>query len=181
MITVKLYTKYVEFFYFKVMEKKIIRMPLNQFNSVPKDRDIINLESENFTDFEVIEVNSKSVKLRQLIDIRDITKCSSAERKFADKWLQLYPDVSLYHQYNIDRYRADFYHHPSKTVIEIHGGIWLGKQGRSGHGSGVGLTNDVKKLNTCMNLGYKFFALTPELICEEWLRLIHSNLVKNSR
>ena len=163
------------------MEKTIIRLPLSDFNSLPELRQIICLPNQDFTDYEVIEINSKSVKLRQLIDIKDITKCSSAERKFADKWLELYPDMSLYFQYNIDRYRADFYHHPSKTVIEVHGGIWLGKQGRSGHGSGVGLTNDVKKLNTCMNLGYKVFALTPELICEEWLNLIYQNLVKHSR
>jgi very-short-patch-repair endonuclease len=83
-------------------------------------------------------------------------------------WTLLYPGISLINQFPIEKYKADFFHIPSRTVIETHGGVWT----HGGHNTGVGVTSDCKKLCLCTSLGYKYFALTTEMINEEYLNMI---------
>jgi hypothetical protein len=150
------------------MKQEIIKIPLSDFNKPVTIGQIISLESENFNQFMVKSINSKSVHLRKLIDIRDVTECSTTERKFIKMWILLHPNISLINQFPIHQYKADFFHVSSGTVIETHGGVW----NYGGHNTGVGVTSDCKKLCLCTSLGYKYFALTTEMINEEYLNMI---------
>ena len=149
------------------MKQEIIKMPLSGFNKSVTIGQIITLESNQFM---VKSINTKSVHLRRLINIRDITECSSTEQKFIKMWLLLYPNIPLISQFPIEKYKADFYHIQSHTIIETHGGVW----NHGGHNTGVGVTSDCKKLCLCTSLGYKYFALTTEMINEEYLNMIAS-------
>ncbi|HEY9701236.1 MAG TPA: hypothetical protein V6C58_02265 [Allocoleopsis sp.] len=155
------------------MKQEIVKIPLKDFNNPVVVGQIITLESENFNQFLVKSINSKSVHLRKLIDIRDAIDTSTAEQKFIKLWLLLFPDISLVNQYPIEKYKADFYHIPTRTVIETHGGVWLPT---SGHNTGKGVTSDCEKLCLCTSLGMKYFALTTKMINEHWLTVIAKTL-----
>ncbi|HEY9701452.1 MAG TPA: hypothetical protein V6C58_03360 [Allocoleopsis sp.] len=163
------------------MKQEIIKVPLKDINSPVVVGQIITLESENFSQFMVKTINSKSAHLRRLVDIRDIAECSSLEQKFVDLWLKLHPDISLINQFPVldygqspvKTYKADFYHIPSSTVIEIHGGIWMPA---SGHNTGSGITKNCEKLCLCTSLGMKYFALTSKMINEYYLNLIANTI-----
>lgn len=155
------------------MKQEIIKIPLSNFNKSVSIGQIITLESENFNQFMVKSVNSKSVHLRRLVDIRDVTECSTTEQKFIKMWVLLYPNISLISQFPIDKYKADFFHISSRTVIETHGGIWT----VGGHSTGSGITRDCEKLCLCTSLGYKYFALTTKMINDQWLGIIAKTLL----
>lgn len=53
------------------------------------------------------------------------------------------------------RWRLDFAHEPSKTAIEINGGIWSG--GR--HVRGAGYLRDREKVNAATAMGWRVFEL----------------------
>jgi hypothetical protein len=59
------------------------------------------------------------------------------------------------------KWRSDFFHRPSNTLIEIEGGIWSGV-GR--HTSGKGYTSDALKYNVASYMGYRLFRLTSSLL-----------------
>ncbi len=158
-------------------KQEIIKVPLLDFDKPVIIGQILSLESENFNQFLVKSTNRKSAHLRRLIDIRDVVECSDLEQKFINLWLKLYPAISLvnqfpildYNQSPVKTYKADFYHIPSSTVIEIHGGIWMAA---SGHNTGSGITKNCEKLCLCTSLGMKYFALTSKMINEYYLNLI---------
>ncbi|HEY9703182.1 MAG TPA: hypothetical protein V6C58_12085 [Allocoleopsis sp.] len=164
------------------MKQEIIKVPLSNFNNPVVVGQIITLESENFSQFMVKTINSKSAHLRRLIDIRDVTECSDLEQKFVQSWLKLYPNISLinqfpildYNQSPVKTYKADFYHISSSTVIEIHGGIWMAA---SGHNTGSGITRNCEKLCLCTSLGMKYFTLTSKMINEYYLNLIANTIM----
>lgn len=155
------------------MKQEIIKVPLRDFKNPVIVGQIIAMELENFDRFLVKSINSKSAHLRRLIDIKDAQDCSSTERKFIKLWIKLFPDISLINQYPIDKYKADFYHVETRTVIETHGGVWMSA---SGHNTGKGITNDCEKLCLCTSLGLRYFALTTKMINEHWLNIIANTL-----
>lgn len=66
------------------------------------------------------------------------------------------------------RWRFDYAHLPSKTAIEIEGGVWSG--GR--HTRGKGYEADAEKYNSAAALGWSVFRLTANMISEPHLRPI---------
>lgn len=50
-------------------------------------------------------------------------------------------------------WRADFYIHSAKLLIEIEGGVWLGRAG--GHTSGKGFIANCEKYNKATEMGFK--------------------------
>ena len=73
---------------------------------------------------------------------------SELEREFATLWVELYPTIDLHHEHQFippRRFRFDFAHLPTRTAIELQGGIWV----KSGHNTGTGLLRDYEKLNPC--------------------------------
>ena len=65
------------------------------------------------------------------------------------------------------KWRSDFFHRPSNTLIEIEGGIWSGV-GR--HTSGKGYTSDALKYNVASYMGYRLFRLTSSLLTLEYVQ-----------
>ena len=93
---------------------------------------------------------------------------SELEREFADLWVELYPTIDLHHEHQFippRRFRFDFAHLPTKTAIELQGGIWV----KSGHNTGTGLLRDYKKLNLATSMGWRVFMLAREMVNDEWL------------
>lgn len=168
------------------MRQEIIKVPLKNFNCKINTNQIVTLESENFGQFLVKSINTKTVYLRRLTDIRDMSDYSTLERKFAVLWVELFPGISLISQFPIfdynqsptKTYKADFYHIKSKTIIEIHGGIWMPA---SGHSTGKGITKDCEKLCLCTSLGMKYFALTSKMINPYYLELIAKTIEGGSK
>lgn len=61
------------------------------------------------------------------------------------------------------RWRFDFCHTPTKTAVELEGGVWTG--GR--HTRGGGYQRDAEKYNAAQALGYTVFRLTTGQIDPE--------------
>lgn len=75
-------------------------------------------------------------------------------------------------------FRFDFVHLPSKTAIEVQGGVWLP---RGGHTSGKGYTRDIEKDNLALTLGYKVMKCLPQDICMEDTRETFRKIVEISK
>lgn len=99
---------------------------------------------------------------QQLKTARRKAKCSRLEAKFALTWKALGgPSLEREVRFHpIRKWRSDFAHLPSKTMIEIEGGTWSG--GR--HTQGAGYAEDREKYNAAQHLGWKVFSLTSEMI-----------------
>lgn len=100
------------------------------------------------------------------IDQRDIG--SRAELEFAQLWVAKFPRIDLVTQLKPvpgRRFALDFAHLPSKTGIEINGGIW----GKSAHSSGKGLLRDYEKTRLSALHGWLIVPLAPQQIEDETL------------
>lgn len=86
---------------------------------------------------------------------------SDLERQFALLWAEHYPKIDLHSQVYFAKGRKlhfDFAHWPSKTAIEIQGGIWI----QGGHSTPKGIQQDYEKLNLAQSLGWLVFQVTAE-------------------
>lgn len=95
---------------------------------------------------------------------------SELETRFFQKWIKLHPFIELCDQYkfsNIRKFRADFAHIESKTLIEIQGGIW--SNAKSGHNSGTGLERDFDKICQAQMEGWSIFLLSSNMINKGYL------------
>lgn len=84
-------------------------------------------------------------------------KSSKLERRFELLWRILNgPELVREFQFHPERkWRVDFAHIPSHTLIEIEGGIWI--QGR--HNRGAGFITDIEKYNEVTFTGWRLFRL----------------------
>lgn len=99
---------------------------------------------------------------QQLKTARHKAKGSRLEAKFALIWKAL-GGPSLEREVNFcawRKWKSDFAHIPSKTIIEIEGGTWSG--GR--HTRGAGYARDCEKYNVAQNLGWCVYRLTSDMI-----------------
>lgn len=82
---------------------------------------------------------------------------SDAMARFEDLWRMLGgPALATEHRFHPERrWRFDYAHLPSKTAIEINGGVWSG--GR--HNRGAGYLRDREKVNMAQMFGWKVFEL----------------------
>ncbi len=65
--------------------------------------------------------------------------------------------------HELRRWRSDFAHLPSRTLIEIEGGVWV--QGR--HNRAAGFNADLEKYLEAGLLGWRVFRLGPDQITME--------------
>lgn len=64
------------------------------------------------------------------------------------------PELATEHRFHPERrWRFDYAHLPTKTAIEINGGVWSG--GR--HNRSAGYLQDREKVNAAQMLGWKVF------------------------
>ena len=98
---------------------------------------------------------------------------SPLERQFSDLWQMLGgPELEREERFNDDRkWRADFLHAPSKTLIEVEGLIWQPeKYGR--HQRPVGYSDDCRKYNMAVMQGYKIIRLTTLTLEPDYIESI---------
>jgi very-short-patch-repair endonuclease len=112
---------------------------------------------------------------------------SALEDQFLGLWQAHYPDLPLTREFSdveaweadfqeryakskrSKRYRADFAHLPSRSLIEIQGGTF----NRGRHVTGSGYERDARKFNLAMVCGWKVFLLTSQTAKEiAWLEKI---------
>jgi very-short-patch-repair endonuclease len=116
---------------------------------------------------------------------------SLLEDQFLGLWQSRYPDLPLVREYSdiptweadfqeryakskrSKRYRADFAHIPSRSIVEIQGGTFNG--GR--HVRASGYERDCRKFNLATMGGWKVFLLTTQTAKETfWLERIAASL-----
>lgn len=101
-------------------------------------------------------------------------KDSPLEDAFFNLWTML-GGAPLMREYRFApprRWRADFAHLPSRTLIEIEGGIWRG--GR--HITPTGFIADCDKYNAATLLGWRVLRLTPKHITAAYIQSLIQQL-----
>lgn len=90
---------------------------------------------------------------------------SHLEEQFAGLWLRAWPTIDLHSEWqfhSVRKWRFDFAHLPTKTAIEINGGLWV----KSGHTTGQGIQRDYDKNNAAILEGWAVFQLCAATIDE---------------
>jgi very-short-patch-repair endonuclease len=100
---------------------------------------------------------------------------SSLERKFDLLWASVNgPSLEIEFKFHpVRRWRADYCHHASKTLIEIEGGAWGGRHSRGG-----GFLADGEKYWEATKLGWKVIRWTAPLITQENCLVLKQMLTK---
>ncbi len=113
---------------------------------------------------------------RQRLRHRD--RRSRLERRFEFLWLAVQgPALEREFRFHQTRkWRSDFAHIPSRTLIEIEGGIWI--NGR--HNRAPGFIADMEKYNEATLAGWRVFRLTDVHLTFEMVGRIREFLEKTS-
>ncbi len=101
---------------------------------------------------------------------------SRLERRFEFLWLAVQgPALEREFRFHPTRkWRSDFAHIPSRTLIEIEGGIWI--NGR--HNRGAGFITDIEKYNEATLAGWRVFRLADVHLTLEIVGMIRGFLEK---
>lgn len=116
---------------------------------------------------------SKPKVLSAADELKRLRRKAIAERhhnEFRRLW-RLIPGPTLTEELKFHserKWRFDFAHEPTKTAIEIEGGVFSG--GR--HTRGKGFSDDCEKYNAADALGWRIQRLTPDMIHFRTLNLI---------
>ena len=95
---------------------------------------------------------------------------SPLERQFSDLWQMLGgPELKPQHKFEpMRRWRADFAHLASRTLIEIEGGLY--QQGR--HNRAHGYQADCEKYNWATMTGWRVIRLTSMMLTPDYVESI---------
>jgi hypothetical protein len=107
-------------------------------------------------------------------------KLSTLEKEFERLWYIKPTSLVLFRQAPLipgRKFRFDYYHPGSKTVIECQGGIF--SRHRLGHTSGSGITNDHIKANLAVLQGLHIFYLSEKLMNRQWVEDIKNYMLSN--
>ncbi len=99
------------------------------------------------------------------------TRMTKLEGKFHTLWQQQFAEIEL--EFDVRfleerRFRADFLHRESKTIIEVQGGTWI----KGGHSTGTGMKRDATKSLLAANEGWQIIPLTSGMLNAENIRLV---------
>lgn len=75
------------------------------------------------------------------------------------------------------QWRADYAHIPSRTLIEIEGGVWI----RGRHIRPQGFMKDIEKYTTATLEGWTVFRLSPNMIDNIWVPKLIKFCKENAR
>jgi len=99
--------------------------------------------------------------------ISDLRMSSNLEQKFELLWKACNGPI-LEKEFNfcpLRKWRADYFHRPTHTLIEVEGGMWTG--GR--HQRGLGFSADAIKYNVASYMGFRLFRLPASLLKIEYV------------
>ena len=107
------------------------------------------------------------------------TSSDAMARRFEELWRMLGgPALATEHRFHPERrWRFDYAHLPSKTAIEINGGVWSG--GR--HNRGAGYLRDREKVNAAQMLGWKVFELGTGQVTVDNVQAIINHVTEVTR
>lgn len=107
------------------------------------------------------------------------TSSDAMARRFEDLWRMLGgAELTTEHRFHPERkWRFDYAHLPTKTAIEINGGVWSG--GR--HNRGAGYLRDREKVNTAQMLGWKVFELGTGQVTTDNVQAIIEHVTEVTR
>jgi very-short-patch-repair endonuclease len=91
-------------------------------------------------------------KLQEKKKERPVASVSPIELAFSEAWHETYPMIELLQQYHIDRYRVDFAHPDTMTVIEL--------DGHQTHHSRKDRTYDAQRARVIQRLGWRLLRFT---------------------
>jgi very-short-patch-repair endonuclease len=96
--------------------------------------------------------------------------------KFKRIWNELGgPDLTPELRFHPDRmFRFDFAHEPTRTAIEIDGGLFI----RGRHQRPSGVLSDNEKINSALTMGWHVFRLTSKTITVDELTRIIQHIAK---
>lgn len=102
------------------------------------------------------------------------------EDKFASLWkLAKGPEpVREYRFCPGRRWKADFAFTDAKVLVEIEGGVWLGRKGR--HTNPKGFIADCDKYNTATLMGYAVIRLTGEYLNPEYIATLRDFVISRT-
>jgi len=105
-------------------------------------------------------------------------KPSTLERKFDLLWetVKGQPLGMEYRFHPVRKWRADYVHYESRTLIEIEGGAWGGRHCRGG-----GFLKDSEKYFEAMMMGFCVIRLTAPMITTDNLERLKEFLERNTR
>ena len=122
-------------------------------------------------------------------DACELKPPSSLEEMFMQTWMAVYKKsdakLKLSAEYRLckeRRWRADFAHVPSMTLIELEGGLFKGR-----HTNPLGYACDCEKYNAATLLGYKKFFLVNikagglDLLSEYYVQFIYDFCKQNAK
>jgi hypothetical protein len=115
------------------------------------------------------------------IDEDWLIEASHLEQSFAALWSERYPQIDLCAEYEFAerrKLRLDFVHLPSKTAIEIQGGIYNPSHS---HSSGSGIESDCDKALLAATLGWQVLHLTEALLTVEGCDRVYKVIQLRSR
>lgn len=108
-----------------------------------------------------------------MTDRVDTRGLNAHESEFAALWDAYYPTIDLYTQYTDynpkKRCPLDFAHLPSRTGIEIQGGVWMQK---GGHSSGTGILRDYQKARLALSHGWAIVPVSTQEFTQEVLATV---------
>lgn len=96
---------------------------------------------------------------------------SNLERQFESLWLELYPSLDLHSEHRfhpVRRWRFDYAHLPTKTAIELEGGVYS----RGRHSRGKGFIRDCEKYLNATAMGWTVCRLATGMVTAENLKMI---------
>ena len=93
---------------------------------------------------------------------------SKSEKKFIAAWTKIGgPYLEREYKFHpVRKWRVDFIHHPSRTVIEVEGAVFV----RGGHSTGKGITRDCEKGNALTEGGFYLWRFTTGMCLPEILQ-----------
>lgn len=102
---------------------------------------------------------------------------SYLERQFEQLWTYYYPNIDLEAEVLLvpnRKFRFDYVHLPSKTAIELNGGLYS----RGRHSRGIGQEKDYEKALLANLEGYLVINLGTNQIKAEFLEMVYKVIIQ---
>ncbi|SRR6266550_9159291 len=112
----------------------------------------INDYLKDFNQYDALQRTARQSIIKAIVPEVKTSTISPIETDFYAEWCKQFPSIKLLCQYHIDRYRVDFAHPESMTVIEL--------DGHQYHNSKRDRTYDAQRARVIQLLGWRIWRFT---------------------